>query len=84
MVNNESAFWSLRQMIEEAKQATERSPHGLVTPLKSCVSLAGIEVAYQDNIILTNLSLEIPAGMFTALIGPSGAGQTTVVDLVTG
>ena len=84
MVTDESAFWSLQQTIEEAKQATEQSSHGLEPRLKACISLEGIEVVYHDQVVLTDLSLEIPVGMFTALVGPSGAGKTTIVDLVTG
>ncbi len=84
MVTDESAFWSLQQTIEEAVRATERSPHGLMTRLESHITLAGIYVAYPDNTILTNLSLEIPIGTLTALVGPSGAGKTTDVDLVIG
>ncbi|UCI34543.1 ABC transporter ATP-binding protein [Mesorhizobium sp. B4-1-4] len=32
--------------------------------------------------VLTDLSLEIPAGVTTALIGASGAGKTTIVNLL--
>ena len=34
--------------------------------------------------MLDGLSLEIPAGEITAVIGTSGAGKTTIVDLITG
>ena len=34
--------------------------------------------------ILDGLSLEIPAGKFTAVIGPSGCGKTTMIDLIAG
>jgi ATP-binding cassette subfamily C protein len=84
MVINESAFWSLQQTIKEAEQATEHAPHGLTTRLTSRITLAGIRVAYHDIPVFTNLSLDIPAGTLTALVGPSGAGKTTVVDLLTG
>lgn len=33
---------------------------------------------------LENMSLIIPAGSFVGLVGPSGAGKTTFLDLVTG
>lgn len=33
---------------------------------------------------VTDLSLEIPAGVVFGLIGPNGAGKTTVINLITG
>jgi ATP-binding cassette, subfamily C, bacterial len=84
MVGNESAFWSLQRTIKEARQATEHAPNGLMTHLTSRITLAGIRVAYHDTPVFTHLALDIPVGTLTALVGPSGAGKTTVVDLVTG
>src|SRR5690606_38977597 len=40
--------------------------------------------AYDGYPVFGDLSLEIPAGAMTVLIGPSGAGKTTVIDLVIG
>jgi len=34
--------------------------------------------------VLQDLSLSLPAGSFTTLVGPSGVGKTTVVDLLIG
>ena len=39
MVTDESAFWSWQQTIEEAKQATEQSSHGLGFPAQSLYQL---------------------------------------------
>jgi ATP-binding cassette subfamily C protein len=88
MVIDESAFWSLQQTIKEAEQATEQAAdqakNGLMTSLTSHIKLEGIRVAYNELPVFTNLCLDIPVGTLTALVGPSGAGKTTVVDLVTG
>jgi ATP-binding cassette subfamily C protein len=41
--------------------------------------------AYGDNPpVLRSLSLEVPAGALTTLVGPSGAGKTTIIDLAIG
>lgn len=42
-----------------------------------------ITFAYDQDPVLTNLSLVAEAGKTTALVGPSGAGKTTVFTLLT-
>ncbi len=84
MVVGESAFWSLQTAIREAEVARESSA-GTETPhLKSDIRLDRVCFAYEEETVLKNLSLEIPVGSLTTLVGVSGAGKTTVIDLITG
>lgn len=39
---------------------------------------------YHGELIIDNLSLEIPGGAFFALLGPSGSGKTTLLRLIAG
>lgn len=39
---------------------------------------------YNGELILENISLEIPGGTFFALLGPSGSGKTTMLRLIAG
>lgn len=48
------------------------------------ISLKGVTVRLGGRVILEDLDLDIPAGQVTAVLGPSGAGKTTVLRLATG
>ncbi len=83
MVVLESAYWALRDMIRDA-EVGRRAPLGSVTPrLEQSISIERVSFAYGDAPVLENVSLTIAAGTFTTLMGPSGAGKTTLVDLLT-
>ena len=43
------------------------------------ISLQGINKYFQDNHVLKNISLTLPKGSVTALIGPSGSGKSTLL-----
>ncbi|MDP3889200.1 MAG: ABC transporter ATP-binding protein [bacterium] len=48
------------------------------------IKLQNIIKSFNGEIILENLSLEIPGGSFFALLGPSGSGKTTLLRLIGG
>jgi len=51
--------------------------------LRQGVRFEGVTFAYrQGEPVLRGIDLDIPAGTVTALVGPSGAGKTTLVDLL--
>jgi ATP-binding cassette, subfamily B, bacterial MsbA len=47
------------------------------------VRFEGVEFAYEAEPVLRGFDLIAPAGQTTALVGPSGAGKTTVFTLLT-
>jgi ATP-binding cassette, subfamily C, bacterial len=52
--------------------------------LNRAIVLDGVRFSYAGRPALDELSLSIPAGAITALIGPSGSGKSTAADLVCG
>ncbi|MFQ5930886.1 MAG: ABC transporter ATP-binding protein [Nitrospiraceae bacterium] len=80
----ESAFWSLQGAIQDVKREREVEPGGLPPSLKEAIYLDRVSFAYGTTQVLWEASLIIPVGSFTAVVGSSGAGKTTIADLVTG
>jgi ATP-binding cassette, subfamily C, bacterial len=81
---DESAYWSLQAVIEEASRAREANPGGTSPHLENSVRLNHVSFCYETTPVLTNASLTVQAGSFTAIMGPSGAGKTTIADLIIG
>ena len=60
-----------------------RYPKGSEVSLASLEAIAKEETATSDEPILRGIDFDAPAGTLTALVGPSGAGKTTITALVT-
>jgi len=84
MMISESAYWSLQDKIEEARNHHETTLGGQEPVLKRAIRMDGVSFGYEELTVLENASLSFPAGSFTTIVGPSGAGKTTVVDLLIG
>ncbi len=84
LVTMESAFWSLRKSIKQAEKAREVSEGNEQPKLEHAIRLEGVSFSYVDKKVLQDVSLTIPTRSLTTIIGPSGAGKTTLVDLIIG
>jgi len=81
----ESAFWSLRAAIDDADTARENLEGGQPCAFERGLSMRDVHFNYDDqHPVFSGLNLDIEAGAFTTLIGPSGAGKTTIIDLAIG
>jgi len=84
MVMHESAFWSIKNIIEKADEARELSAGTKDVRLVSGIRFEHVTFGYGDKPILNDSSMQIPAKSLTTIIGPSGTGKTTFIDLIIG
>jgi ATP-binding cassette subfamily C protein len=84
MVSCETYYWALQETLADARREVEPQEGTIPPRLEHGIRFERVGFAYADTAVLTDCSLEIPFGSFAALVGPSGAGKTTILDLVVG
>ena len=48
------------------------------------VAFEDVSLAFDDNVVLREISFSVRAGHMTILLGPSGAGKSVVLKLILG
>ena len=79
-----TAYYSLMKTISSADHQLEVDFGKADPQLEECIRFEDVSFSYGKKSVLKNVSLECPARAITVLIGPSGAGKTTIVDLIIG
>jgi ABC-type multidrug transport system fused ATPase/permease subunit len=69
-------------MIENVDDTVDLIHEGFVPKIE--VTNASLTYPYKDNPAISNISISIPEGAFVAFVGPSGAGKTTIIDVLLG
>lgn len=63
--------------VKDAPDATD------MPPIKGDVSFENVKFSYEDGVpILKNVSFDVKQGQTIAIVGPTGAGKTTIVNLL--
>jgi ATP-binding cassette subfamily C protein len=84
MASGESAFWGIRAMIDRTRADREITAGREPPPLADAIVLDRVTLRHGTRPALQEVSLAIPAGALAAIVGPSGAGKTTLADLIAG
>jgi subfamily B ATP-binding cassette protein MsbA len=72
----------IRETLEQQSTVIE-DPHAIeLPPLKKSIKYDHVNFSYEHDRVLHDFCLEIKAGELVALVGESGAGKTTVVNLL--
>jgi len=71
------------EFLEEEEMADEKGKTTVLENVKGQVEFKNVHFGYNDDkVIINNFNAEIKAGEKVAIVGPTGAGKTTIVNLL--
>lgn len=80
----EASYVRTQDMIREAETQREERTGTVPPPSRQDFQFDHVSFRHGDKAILLDVSITIPANRITVLQGPSGAGKTTLIDLLIG
>lgn len=77
-----AASQRIYEVLETNPSVTEKAKAAELNPFKNGVVFENVWFSYADNDVLKGINLEIKRGQVLAVVGPSGTGKTTLLDLI--
>lgn len=82
-VNTVAYLERIFETMDEEVTVTDKENASEMPEMKGNVTFDSVTFGYEKDIhILENVSFEVKAGQSIALVGPTGAGKTTIVNLI--
>lgn len=81
----QSAFAALGRVVEileEEEECKEKEPAVAIENVKGNVSFEHVQFGYYDKLLMNDLNVEVKSGQMVAIVGPTGAGKTTLINLL--
>ena len=83
-ISLERPYIDIRGLINETANMPEKNPGKAAATLEQGCRLQNVQFGYDGNEVLHSVTMDIPARGITVLTGPSGAGKTTIADIILG
>jgi ATP-binding cassette subfamily B protein len=83
LVTNMSGAERIFEILDIEPDIKDRKDAKSMPPINGSVRFENVGFSYEDGqAVLKNVSLNVDAGQTTALVGSTGAGKTTIVNLI--
>jgi ATP-binding cassette subfamily B protein len=70
------------ELFDTPPEVVEATDAALLGRTEGAIRLEGVSIRHDRAAVLEDVSFEIPAGCFCAILGPSGVGKSTLADLL--
>ena len=77
-IENQASSHEPRATSKQVARSSQLEARGLIGEIEFC----NLNFAYNGTSVLKNINLRIPAGSSLAIVGPTGSGKTTLVNLI--
>jgi ATP-binding cassette subfamily C protein len=84
LATSDATYWALLGTVADVEKATEKFEGTRTPTLSTGCELRNVSFSYGRGPVLTDVTLQVPAGGITTLVGESGSGKTTIADLLLG
>jgi len=83
LISNIAAAERVFEVLDTEPEVGDKEGVSELPPIKGAVEFKDVTFAYEDNVkVLKDVSFSIKPGETIALVGPTGAGKTTIVNLI--
>ena len=70
------------ELLDAPIEVTEQPDAVPVSAVHRSIEFRDVTLRHDGRAVLDDVSFEIPAGMFSVIVGPSGGGKSTIADLM--
>lgn len=71
------------ELLDETPQVPEKEHAHVLTDTKGAIEIKNVNFSYvKDKKLITNLNLSVKPGMRVAIVGPTGCGKSTLINLL--
>lgn len=71
------------ELLDETPQVPEKEHAHVLTDTKGAIEIEDVNFSYvKDKTLITNLNLSVKPGMRVAIVGPTGCGKSTLINLL--
>ena len=81
----QSAFAAIArvlEILEEEEEIAELNPSKHIEQVKGNVTFSHVRFGYGEEPLMKDLNVEVKSGQMVAVVGPTGAGKTTLINLL--
>ena len=81
----QSAFAAIErvlEILEEEEEIAELNPPKHIEQVKGNVTFSHVRFGYGEEPLMKDLNVEVKSGQMVAVVGPTGAGKTTLINLL--